>query len=794
MNALAGARAVALPPASGIFPACAHCGQPAPPSALFCCGGCEAAAEIINGLGLDAYYRRRVLDPAARPPQPEDTAPLDIARHASVVGDGVCEATLAIDGLQCGACVWLIEEVLARQPGIEIGRVNMTTRRLRLRWRGAPAEGARFVAAIARLGYRLVPFDAERLRAADEETDRRLLRALAVAGFAAGNVMLLSIATWIGAWQGMQASMTGLLHWISALLVLPAIAYSGRPFFSSALAALAHRRTNMDVPISIGILLIAGLSLVETMRGSPHVYFDSAATLMFFLLLGRVLDHHARAQARRSSEELLALRSTDVGVLAADGTVVRTSQDSVRPGDRLLVGIGERIGADGVIEAGRSRIDQSLVTGESLPVAAEPGGNVFAGSLNLGPALVVRAAAAGEATLLADCVRMIEAAEARRGRYVVLADRIARLYAPLVHGAAAATFLYWWLAGGAGLLAALIIAASVLIITCPCAVALAIPSVQVIAAGHLFRAGILLKSPLALERLAEVDTIVFDKTGTLTEPALALEIVTDQAALAQAAGMATASRHPLARALVAAAPPAAPPPGVEEHPGEGLSLPGPEGEIRLGSAAFCGLANTPATDPGPELWFTRPGEAPLRFGFAERLRSDAIAIIQALHAQGYRLHLLSGDRPESVAAIASACGIDDWHALCSPRAKVAHLESWAAGGRRVLMVGDGLNDAPSLAAALVSMSPATATEASQTVADVVFQGARLAPVRDTLDTARRARLVMRQNLALALLYNAVMLPIAIAGLVMPWIAAAAMSSSSLLVMANSLRLGKEKRR
>ena len=464
--------------------ACRQC-SPAPASTAasprrtgrrFCCPGCAAAFETIQTLGLGRYYAQRILDPALRAPRPDTAERWDLSRYVTTRTDGAHELTLAVDGLQCGACVWLIESVLAREPIVLQGRVNMTTRRLRLVWRGAAEQADTLVGQIERLGYRLVPFDAASLSAAQDETGRALLRALAVAGFAAGNVMLMSIGIWAGEVGGLLHDMgpatRDLLHWVSALIAMPAIAYAGRPFFASAVAALRHGRTNMDVPISLGVILVTGMSLVQTMQGGAHTYFDSAITLLFFLLIGRVLDHRARGQARATAEQLLTLRAADVAVLQADGSTQRRSQHSVAPGDRVLVGLGERIGVDGVVERGTSTLDASLVTGESLPVHAAPGTQVFAGTLNLGEPLTVRATATGSATLLAECVRLIEAAEARRSRFVVLADRVARRYAPAVHLAALLTFLWWFFIAGAPAGEALLIACAVLIITCPCALAL----------------------------------------------------------------------------------------------------------------------------------------------------------------------------------------------------------------------------------------------------------------------------------------------------------------------------------
>ncbi|HVJ55331.1 MAG TPA: heavy metal translocating P-type ATPase metal-binding domain-containing protein [Aliidongia sp.] len=780
---------MSLSPAS-VPPAalCAHCGLPAPAGARFCCSGCAAAFEIIQGLGLERYYRQRVLDPAARAPKPEEGAGFDFDRYVRLSGDGIAELVLMVDGIQCGACVWLIESILAKIPGIVDARVNMTTRRLRLRWRPSEVTAAALVHAVEQLGYRLVPFDAVSSQAGDDRTGRALVKALAVAGFAAGNLMLLSIGIWVGFSQGMGEATRALLHWASAIIALPAIAFAGWPFFRSALSALRHGRTNMDVPISLGVLLVTGVSLAETIRGGPHTYFDSAAMLLFFLLIGRLLDHRARGKAREAAEQLIGLRVLDVAVLRADGTVERRAQERVAVGERVLVGMGERVGIDGVVESGSSTLDTSIVTGESVPVPAGPGTKLFAGSINLGNPLVIAVSAAGEGTLLAECVRLIEAAEQGRGRFVRLADRVARYYAPVVHLAALGTFLTWWLILGVSWTAAILDAAAVLIITCPCALALAVPAVQVIATGRLFRAGILLKSATALERLASVDTIIFDKTGTLTEPALAL--VPDPACtsgdLEEAASLAVASRHPLARALVAAAPRVRPAEGVEEKPGAGLRRVTPVGEIRLGSRAFCGIVVGPLAT-GPELWLQRPGKPALRFVFAERPREDAAETIALLKRRGYEIELFSGDRPEPVQSVAGQVGIGPYAAGMSPVDKAAELAVLEAEGRHVLMVGDGLNDGPALAAASVSMSPATAADLSQTVADLVFQGSRLGPVATALAAARAARRLIRQNIALSIGYNLVMVPLAMLGWVTPWLAAAAMSGSSLLVILNSLR-------
>jgi Cu2+-exporting ATPase len=765
--------------------ACRHCGLPAHGQA-FCCSGCHAAYDLIEGLGLGGYYLRRLLDPAQRPMRPDAAPRTDLDAHITTAADGTNSLTLAVEGLQCGACVWLIEAVLAREANLITGRVNMTTRSLRLAWRGETSLAVQFCTLVETLGYRLAPFDPAQLGTADP-TARALLRALAVAGFAAGNVMLISLGTWFGASQNMGPATLQLMHWLSALVAMPAVAYAGRPFFASALAALRHGRTNMDVPVSVGVILVTAISLFQTITGGAHTYFDSAVTLLFFLLIGRVLDQRARGAARAIADRLLLMRASDVTHLAANGTSRRVPPAQLAVGDRVLASMGERIGIDGTLESSAALIDTSAVTGESLPETMVAGAKVFAGSINLGAAITLRVAATGEATLLAECVRLIEAAEQSRGKFVILTDRIARFYTPVVHICAAATFLAWWTLSTRGAADSLMIAVSVLIITCPCALALAVPVVQVVATSRLFRSGILLKSPTALERLAQVDCVVFDKTGTLTEPSLRLSTLLPAETLRLAASLAAASRHPLCRALVqAAGTTTTPPPGIVEHPGQGLELAQPEGPIRLGNRAFCGLP--PARATAAELCLTRPGQPPAIFEFAEALRADATQTIAQLRARGLGLHIASGDHEDPVAAVAASLGIARPESRLSPPQKTATIARLRAAGRHVLMVGDGLNDGPCLAAADVSAAPATAADISQTVADVVFQGDRLAPVVTMLRMAKRARAAMHQNLALSIGYNAVMLPLAASGHVTPWVAAVAMSTSSIVVILNAVRL------
>ena len=714
----------------------------------------------------------------------------DVARFIRPGEGGLCELHLMVENVHCGGCLKTIEREIGKMPDVAHARLNLTTRRLTVRWAGPARRGDEIVERLTELGYPARPYDPSSLGSADADAEKMLLRAMTVAGFASANVMLLSVSVWAG--TDMGEATRSLLHWFSALIVLPAVVYAGRPFFKSALTALAGRRTNMDVPISLAIILASAMSLFETIRGGEHVYFESAIMLLFFLLLGRFLDRRARGKARHAAESLLSLDQGTVAVIDQDGKSRIISTKDAAIGMTVLVAAGDRIGVDGKVVVGRSDADTSLITGEAEPATLDIGDPVFAGTLNMSAPIQVEITAIGEGTLLAEIVRLMEVAEQRRGRYVVLADRIAGWYAPVVHGLALLTFLAWTLVLGAAWQTALLYSISVLIITCPCALGLAVPAVQVIASGSLLRKGILLKSATALERLAEVDTIIFDKTGTLTEggPTLGPNQRVEPADLELAASLAAASRHPLAKSIAAATPHVGPAVGVEEVPGRGLRLQTEEGEVRLGSRTWCGIDTDSDEVTGPEIWLATPDGRQVRFGFDDPIKEDAAEIVADLQRRRMGVAILSGDRPKTVEAVAKALGIERWRAACTPAEKVEKLEELAADGQRVLMVGDGLNDAAALAAAHVSLSPASAIDISQAAADAVFQGQKLEPVSETLTMAQRASRLVKQNLALALGYNVVTIPLAVAGQVTPLIAAICMSASSLIVVGNALRLGR----
>lgn len=698
---------------------------------------------------------------------------------------GHAQLNLVVEGIEQPSAIEEIERGLASLPGIIRARLNYTNHRLTVAWSDEAAPGA-VVERLSALGYRAHPYAA---KAEDGEAERAkwLLRCLGVAGFAAMNVMLLSVSVWAGNVSDITPETRDLFHWLSALIALPAAAYAGQPFFLSAIHGLRNRALNMDVPISLGVLLALGMSVVETALSQEHAYFDSALMLLFFLLAGRYLDHAARQRTRAVAANVAALRGEMAHRLDAAGMPVQVPVQALVRGDLILVPPGERIGADGIVVGGASSVGEALVTGETLPRAVTAGSAVHAGSLNGEGALTLRVTAGGEDTLVDEVQRLLDTALSSRSSYVRLADRVARSYAPVVHVTALAAAAGWLLAG-ASFHDAVMIAVAVLIITCPCALALAVPAVQVVATGALFRSGLLLRSADMLERLAQVDMVVFDKTGTLTlpDPVLRLPAGTDESLLPFAARLALSSRHPLATILARQAA-GAPFADVTEAPGEGVRTLINGLEVRLGSLSFCGLEAPADLPASASLIAFRLGARGFVAGIDQALRSDAAEVVSAIKARGLKVAIFSGDRPEAVQPVAAALGIADARAGMKPAGKIVALEALKADGRRVLMVGDGLNDAPALACAHVSLSPVEGAALTKAQADAEFLGTRLSPVLDALDGARRALRRIHENLALALLYNLIAVPLAVGGFVTPLVAALAMSGSSILVTLNALR-------
>lgn len=723
-------------------------------------------------------------DPSAATFAPR-TQPLDPIA-VRLAPDGSRHVEFLVADMHCAGCLGKVERTAAAVSGVERARANLTTKRLSVAL-GETGSAEAVLDALTAIGREARPFDASAFEKEGSRTQSDLIRCMAVAGFASANVMLLSVSVWSGA----EGATRDLFHWLSAAIAIPAVIYAGRPFFRSAWKALRHGTTNMDVPISIGVVVATLLSLYETATGGPHAWFDGSVTLLFFLLVGRVLDERMRDVARNNAARLLSLTPETATLLGPDGRTSRLPVASLRVGDTVRIVAGERIPVDGRVVSGASDVDRSLLTGESLPEAVGDGDAVHAGALNLTGLVDVAVTSQPGDTLLAGIVRLMEAAERPDGRFVRIADRAARLYAPAVHATAFLTFCGWMLAGY-GFHTALTTAVAVLIITCPCALGLAVPAVQMTAAGRLLAKGIILKDGAALEKLSEVDTVVLDKTGTLTlgRPRLVSE-PSDTGAWALAAALAGASRHPLSMAIAAAGRAKGVRPAMVENarevPGSGVLATFEGREVRLGRPHWIADELTRGL-PGTEVWLRCEDGMICRFAFADDPRTDAAETVRKLMALGLEVHLLSGDASATVGRVAGETGIERFEGACLPGGKVAALEDLARRGRRVLMVGDGMNDAPALAAAHVSMSPATGADIAQAAADLVFTGEKLDPVVEALLSARASRRKIVENLVLAIGYNVVAVPIAIMGSATPLVAAVAMSASSILVVANALTL------
>lgn len=704
----------------------------------------------------------------------------EVRLSSKVLGNDLMQTGLAVPGIHCGGCLRSIEKALVALPGVEQARANLSAKRVTVQWRDNGSVPP-MVEALERAGYA-----AHLNEPVAEEGDTqlpRLIRAIAVSGFAAANIMLLSVSVWSGA----EAATRDLFHWISALIALPALAYSGRIFFESAWQALRVRRLNMDVPISLAIVLAFAMSLYETINSGEHAYFDAAVTLMFFLLIGRTLDHVMRERARSAVTGLARLSARGAVVLNEDGSRDYVEANDLRPGMRIVVTAGERFPVDGQVETGSSEVDCSIATGESAPVVVSAGSDVRAGTLNLTGPLTMIASSAAQDSFLAEMQRLMEAAEGGRARYRRIADRAADIYAPAVHLAAAVTFAIWlWISGD--LHHSIYTAIAVLIITCPCALGLAVPVVQVVAARRLFDNGIMVKDGGALERIAECTRVVFDKTGTLTSDRAVLANADrlDPQSLALAAAMASGSRHPYSRAIAAFKTDRDKDiEALNEIPGSGLEARKNGSILRLGRPEWALDQASGSTDP---VVLSRDGQLVAGFSFTTELRPDAAAAVSALAAMRLESEVLSGDRVANVKAVAEKLGVDRFAGEILPDGKLERLEALKAGGDKVLMVGDGINDAPALASAYASMAPATAADIGRSAAGFVFLHNSLAAVPIAVETARRAASLIRQNFAFAVVYNMIAVPAAALGYVTPLVAALAMSGSSIVVIANAMRL------
>lgn len=793
---------------------CFHCGLPVPGGAHYpvemdgeprptCCAGCQAVAEAILVSGLGDYYRHRTdPGPTGRAVVPEELEQLAVydderlqSRFVEMDGEHLREAALILEGITCAACIWLNERHVNGLPGVLEFRVNYSNHRARLRWDNRLIRLSDVLKAIADIGYVAHPYDPNRQQQVADRERRLFLRRIALAGLGTMQVMMFAVALYVGEATGIEPAYERFFQWVSLLVATPVVLYSAQPFFRGAWVDLSHRRLGMDVPVALAIGVAYVASAWATITGTGEVYFDSVSMFTLFLLTGRFLEMGARHRAAQAGEDLVRLAPNMARrVEAAGETMVPVTE--VAPGDRLRVRPGESVPTDGRVVEGRSAVDESLLTGESMPLAKSAGDRLVGGTVNVESPLLMEVTEVGEETVLAAILRLLDRAQAQKPRLARIADRVAAWFVAAILLVAGLTYTWWHLHAP---LDAFWITLSVLVVTCPCALSLATPAALTAGTGRLAAEGLLATRGHALEVLSKATRVVFDKTGTLT--AGHLEVVevemlrdswTAPAALAVAGALEQASEHPIGRALRRAAEERSAAREVVARSGEGVTGIVDGVAYRLGSPAFAGGAEAPGIAT-PHARATRvtlsdAGGPIAAFTLADGLRDGARNAVVRLREMGLEVSLFSGDGDGVVAAVAADLGIADHRARMLPQDKLAAVAALQAQGEVVLMVGDGVNDAPVLAGADVSLAMGKASAIAQTHADLVLFNDHLPHIAAGIATARRTLAIVRQNLGWALLYNVVALPLAVAGHVQPWMAAIGMSASSLLVVLNALRL------
>lgn len=801
---------------------CYHCGLPMPPGVDFavaiggasramCCAGCQAVAQAIVANGLTDYYSHR----DALPESPREAIPvalqeLGLFDHPEVqknfvrpVGAHEREAALILEGITCAACVWLNEAHLAKQPGVTAVDINYATRRARVRWDENVTKLSALLEAIQAIGYRAHPYDVTKSEQLAQKERRTAQWRLFVAGFGMMQVMMYAMPAYL-ADGDMAADIDQLMRWASLILTLPVMLYSAAPFYLNAWRDFKFRRIGMDVPVAVGLAVAFLASVWATLTASGEVYFDAVTMFVFFLLTGRYLEMMARQKSVRGIETLTKAMPAFCERLPSGpgGAAERVAVAHLVGGDFVRVKPGETIPGDGIVVDGESSCDESLLTGESLPVPKSRGAAVTGGSINVGSPLVLKLERVGDATRLASIQRLMERAATEKPALVLLANRFAKYFVVMLLIAAAATWAYWWHVDSTQ---ALWIVVAVLVVSCPCALSLATPTALTVATGALARSGVLVTRGHAIETLARADRWIFDKTGTLTvgRPAVVecwhAGDVDPAQVQAEVRALEQASEHPLAQALLASAGPGAVPPVADLRAVTGQGVAGEIAgrQLRLGTPAFVATLHGQPLPARLQQWLASGdgvvvlGDASgWRAGFrvADALRPGAGAALARLRGMGVKLTILSGDAPQTVAAAAARLDIADYRGGMAPEDKYSCVRAMQESGEAVAMVGDGVNDAPVLAQAQVSVAMGGGADLARSHADVVLLGDNPAQLADGIAHARRTLRIIRQNLTWAFTYNAVAIPFAMAGWVTPWMAGIGMAASSLLVVLNALRL------
>lgn len=787
-----------------LAPACYHCGLPSTDDRFgavvlgerrpFCCPGCQAVAEAIVGNGLESYYADRdsvASGPAAVPAGLGNLTAFDhpeAQRDFMGQEDGLACVDLSLDNISCAACAWLIERRLRQDPAVARASVNLGNHRLHLVWRAEQTPLSTLLAALQAIGYRARPFRADTHASQLKKEGRQLLMRLAVAGLGMMQVMMYAVGLYIGAFQGISNEHRDYLRLVAGLITVPIFFYSGWPFYAAAWRAIRARSLSMDVPVTIGLFAAFSASVYATLTRSGDTYFDSVSMFIFFLLASRYLESQARQAAGETATSLMALTPRLATRVSDTGEEVLGANQLV-PGDVIIVKPGETIPADGVVIAGESAATEALLTGEPLPIPKVVGDEVVGGSINGESPLRIRVNRAGGESTLATLNRLLNRALAEKPHLVQRADQLAQYFVAGVLLLSLAVYLAWhFLSPSHAFWATL----AVLVATCPCALSLATPAALSAATNALARAGFLITRGHVLETLARSTHVVFDKTGTLTEGQL--RIVASEALrgdiqewLKVASALEAQSEHPVARAFQHLALHDLPPVGNRRQiAGAGMHGTVEGGEYRLGHAEFAGAA--PGSEDTLTVWLSDARGPVARFVLADTLRPEALTAISALRRQGLTTCLLSGDRSRAPFSMAQQLGIAEVQGGLTPQQKQAYIQQLQAMGAVVVMVGDGVNDAPSLGQAHISIAMATGTDLAQTTADALLLHDDLRSLATAKVEAAATQRIIRQNLGWALGYNILILPLAALGVLPPWLAALGMASSSLIVVCNALRL------
>jgi Cu2+-exporting ATPase len=794
---------------------CFHCGEPVMTGNRYlvragdgqlpvCCPGCKAVAEFIRDSGLEQYYEFRTApgltpdraDPGVANPEwlaYDRTALLD--RISTINPDGFREATLQIEGVRCAACSWLIERALGELPGIAELDVNPATARARLVWNPQGSDLSSLLGAIARLGYLPHPIQAGTVATVALRERRAALKRLAVAALGMMQVMTFAVALYAGAFQGMDPEIKEFLRLISMLVATPVVLYSGMPFFRGAWRDLVARRPGMDVPVALAIGFAYLASILNSISGRGEVYFDSATMFVFFLSLGRFVEMAARHRAGEVSDALAQLSpNTALRLEEGESEARPVGLSELEPGDLTYIRTGDAFPADGYLVSERAHVDESMLTGESRALVRKCGDSIIGGSINAGNPVRVRVTRIGAGTVLSNISRMLDRAQSTRPAMARIADTVARWFVTGVLAIAALVALWWYLHDPDQ---AFSVTLAVLVVTCPCALSLATPTALTAAAARLASRGLLVTKGDALEKLATIDRLVLDKTGTLTYGRVSLESLStlgrlsEQECIEIAGALEAGSEHPIARAFgIDGISPAA---DISVHAGEGVDGTIEGRRYRIGAPKFVaglGQKNT-ALPTSLENFAVVLGDVDgLLAGFrlADPIRPDAGSLVAALRKRGLELEIASGDHLETVQTVALASGIEEFSGRLDPAQKLERIRSLQSTGQSVAMIGDGINDAPVLAGANVSIAMGEGAALAQSNADMILVGGSLAALPAGVDLARKMMRIVRQNLSWAIVYNLLALPLAAAGLVAPWMAVIGMSASSLVVVLNSARL------